>query len=302
MSASLTAEQRTLVDETILRSFDALGRSPLKLNDIAWHVTEQCKQLAGGTYEFYRWCDAAMQRLKREGRVELVRGAGGGWIRTSGKATRKGPAKRKAAAKRKTQANANKQAKVRRKAPAKRKAPARAKTRPKAAARAKRPKAAARAKRPKAAARAKAPNSSPVKTTPKASAGAKTPTKASVKASGSYAPFRIDDIGGPPLGDRGSVRLSFFDWGWLEKQHGSIEIEGYYMNGPGVEGLVRAVMFANKIASKNVEGDSEGDACLLYFTDVQAATHVARLAAAMMKDRTQLAEAITIARKHGFEE
>jgi hypothetical protein len=74
------------------------------------------------------------------------------------------------------------------------------------------------------------------------------------------------------------------------------------INGPGVEGLVRAVMFANKIASHDVEGDSEGDACLLYFTNVKTATHVAQLAAAMIKDRTQLAKAIQIAREQGFED
>jgi len=98
------------------------------------------------------------------------------------------------------------------------------------------------------------------------------------------------------------VRLSFFDWSWLEKQHGSIEIDGYYMNGPGVEGLVQAVMFENKIESDDVEGDSEGDACLLYFTTVELATRVAELAAAMIKDRTQLAKTITIARAQGFED
>ncbi|HEX7703787.1 MAG TPA: hypothetical protein VF403_23765 [Kofleriaceae bacterium] len=119
--------------------------------------------------------------------------------------------------------------------------------------------------------------------------------KAPAKVGDSYAPFTIDELGD-------TVRLSFFDCDWLEKQHGSIEIDGYYMNGPGVEGLVQAVMFANKIESDDVEGDSEGDACLLNFTDVKLATRVAQLAAAMIKDRTQLAKTIKVAREEGFED
>jgi hypothetical protein len=129
----------------------------------------------------------------------------------------------------------------------------------------------------------------------KQKAVAKPKKKASAKPVVSYAPFTIADMGD-------TVRLSFFDWEWLEKQHGSIEIDGYYMNGPGVEGLVQAVMFANKIANDDVESDSEGDACLLYFTNVNLATRVAELAAAMIKDRTQLAKTIEIAREQGFED
>jgi len=74
------------------------------------------------------------------------------------------------------------------------------------------------------------------------------------------------------------------------------------MNGPGVEGLVQAVMFANKIESDDIEGDSEGDACLLYFPNVALATRVGQLAAAMIKDRAQLAKTIEIARAEGFED
>ena len=162
------------------------------------------------------------------------------------------------------------------------------------------------AKKPKKARAKKAPTKakkSPAKAKKapaKAKAKKKAPAKAkqtvAAKPAGSVAPFKIDDIA-----DRG-VRLSFFDWSWLEKQHGSIEIDGYYMNGPGVEGLVQAVMFANKIESDDIEGDSEGDACLLYFPNVALATRVGELAAAMIKDRAQLAKTITIAREEGFED
>ena len=142
----------------------------------------------------------------------------------------------------------------------------------------------------------KAPAKAKAKAKAKKKAPAKPKQTASAKPSGSVAPFTIDDIAG-----RG-VRLSFFDWDWLEKQHGSIEIDGYYMNGPGVEGLVQAVMFANKIETDDVEGDSEGDACLLYFPNVALATRVGELAAAMIKDRAQLAKSITLAREEGFED
>jgi hypothetical protein len=146
----------------------------------------------------------------------------------------------------------------------------------------------ASAKAKKAPAKPKAKKKAPAKAQPKQTVAA--------KPAGSVAPFTIDDIAG-----RG-VRLSFFDWSWLEKQHGSIEVDGYYMNGPGVEGLVQAVMFANKIESDDIEGDSEGDACLLYFPNVALATRVGELAAAMIKDRAQLAKTITIAREEGFED
>ena len=123
----------------------------------------------------------------------------------------------------------------------------------------------------------------------------KAAAKPKQKPADGYAPFTINAIGD-------TVRLSFFDWEWLEKKHGSIEIDGYYMNGPGVEGLVRAVMFANDIPTDEIEGDSEGDACLLYFTQADLATRVAHLAAAVIKDRAQLAKTIEIARDQGFED
>ncbi len=115
------------------------------------------------------------------------------------------------------------------------------------------------------------------------------------KVAAASAPFVIDDLGD-------IIRVSFFDWEWLVEHYGSNEIDGYYMNGPGVEGLVRAVMFANDIAQDDAEGDSEGDACLLNFTEMALAIRVAELAAAMIKDRVQLAKTIELAREQGFED
>jgi hypothetical protein len=259
MAASLTAEQRKLVAHAILRSFDALGPAPKKLAELVWYLWDQCKgALPGSTYELHRWCEAAVQRLKREGSLELVRGAGGGWKR--------GSRKTRAVKASETRAMAKKTAKAKKKVPAKKPAVKKAKK-----------------------ATAKPKKKAPVKA-------------ADVATPASYAPFTIDDFSNDPAFAGRSVRLSFFDWEWLEKQHGSIELDGYYMNGPGVEGLVQAVMFTNKIDTDEVEGDSEGDACLLYFPNVKAATRVAQLAAIMMKDRKQLAKAIEIARDQGFED
>lgn len=243
MSTSLTPAQRSLVERAILASFAALGRSPLKLADFEWYVHQQCRTaLPGGGYDLYRWCDAAVQRLKREGHIELVRGAGGGWKRVAPSKLGKSKAMQ-----------------------------AKAKVSPKKAA-------------PKKAA--------PKKTAPKKAA----PRRAKPPASqASFAPFVIDQLDD-------TVRLSFFDWDWLEKTHGSIELDDYYLNGPGVEGLVRAVMWKNKINGDDVEGDSEGDACLLYFDDLETATRVGVLAAAMIVDRAKLAKAIEIAREEGFED
>jgi hypothetical protein len=134
----------------------------------------------------------------------------------------------------------------------------------------------------------------PVKQPPAAQAVAST-------AASPYAPFTIHNARDTQWKD---VRLSFYDWAWLENTHGSITIDGYYMNGYGVEGLVRAVMFANEIDpdGNGIEGNSEGDTCLLHFTSLELATKVAHLAAAMIKDPTRLAEMIQIARDQGFED
>ncbi|MHC6657021.1 hypothetical protein [Aeromonas salmonicida] len=39
------------------------------------------------------------------------------------------------------------------------------------------------------------------------------------------------------------VRLSFDDWGLFQMIYGSYTVDGYYMNGYGVEGLVKAALF-----------------------------------------------------------
>jgi hypothetical protein len=122
-----------------------------------------------------------------------------------------------------------------------------------------------------------------------------------LKVASSHAPFDVHDLLASQWND---VRLSFHDWEWLERTHGSIEIDGYYMNGPGVEGLVRAVMVTNNLDpdAAGIDYDSEGDACHIHFKSLALANQVAALANAMIGDRAKLADAIEVARELGFED
>ena len=41
----------------------------------------------------------------------------------------------------------------------------------------------------------------------------------------------------------GDVRLLFGNWEWLDNAMGGDSFEGYYLNGYGVEGIIRAGVF-----------------------------------------------------------
>lgn len=100
------------------------------------------------------------------------------------------------------------------------------------------------------------------------------------------------------------VRLSFDDWGLFQMIYGSDTVDGYYMNGYGVEGLVKAALFDNQI-DPDGEGfnyDSEGDTCYIHFTTLELAIRVAHIASSMIKDKDHLMKAIKIARAEGFED
>ena len=125
-----------------------------------------------------------------------------------------------------------------------------------------------------------------------------------------YAPFCVGDMRGRPHDDETPpFHLMFHDWDWLfaaYAAHLDAEgyIDGYYMNGPNVEGLVRAVRFASgRYPDKSgLFFNSEGDTCIVQFGELEEAVHVAELAADMIKDRQKLLAAITIARDQGFED
>jgi len=125
-----------------------------------------------------------------------------------------------------------------------------------------------------------------------------------------YAPFHLGDGRGRPFHNDGTppFLLMFYDWNWLFTTYAADlsgeAINGYYMNGPGVEGLVRAVRFAIG-RYPDVSGifpNSEGDTCLVQLETLDEAVHVAELAADMIKDRSKLLAAIKIARDQGFED
>jgi hypothetical protein len=125
-----------------------------------------------------------------------------------------------------------------------------------------------------------------------------------------YAPFCLGDMRGRPRDDETPpFHLMFYDWKWLFATYDAdLDAEGFidgcYMNGPNVEGLVRAVRFASGRYpdESGMITNSEGDTCIVQFGELDEAVHVAELAAEMIKDRQKLLAAIAIARDRGFED
>ena len=64
------------------------------------------------------------------------------------------------------------------------------------------------------------------------------------------------------------IRLSFSDWDWLKATYGSDGIEGYYFNGPGVEGLVKAARMDAGLdpEAEGIDYNSEGGTCYIHFS------------------------------------
>lgn len=116
-----------------------------------------------------------------------------------------------------------------------------------------------------------------------------------------FAPFKLHDCRATEWAD---VRLSFDDWGWLHELVGADSIDGYYLNGYGVEGLVRAALVGAGVdaESDDIEGNSEGDTCYMHFKSLAGAVTAATAAAAMMKTRDSIAAMVSVAREHGFED
>lgn len=120
-----------------------------------------------------------------------------------------------------------------------------------------------------------------------------------------FAPFELQT--GSDTESR-TVQLQFVDWDWIQSAYNDCYLDGYideyYLNGPGVEGLVKAVLFMNGIAPElpGIDYDSEADACLIYFEDLDLATRVADMASEMLNDPQKLREAVGIAREHDFDD
>lgn len=119
-----------------------------------------------------------------------------------------------------------------------------------------------------------------------------------------YAPFEVLNAQGA-LSD---FIVQFHDWDWLFSTYNADvddgSIDGYYMNGPGVEGLVKATMMTAGInADKSgISYNSEGDTCFIQFKNLDEAVRIAEIAANMIKDRKSLLAMIRAARSLGFED
>lgn len=114
-----------------------------------------------------------------------------------------------------------------------------------------------------------------------------------------FAPFVLHDCRQSKWND---LRLEFSNWAWLHKQCGGNELDEYYLNGYGVEGLVMAARQLNGLDpdSPAMNRNSEGDACYIHFSDFDEAVQTAEISAKMIRDMKLLREAVATAKEHGF--
>jgi hypothetical protein len=100
------------------------------------------------------------------------------------------------------------------------------------------------------------------------------------------------------------VRLSFDAWDWLHGMCGGDTVEGYYLNGYGVQGLVMACRLHAGLSpeAEGIHYDSEGDTCFIHFSRMEDAIETARLASEMFKDRSKVVAMIAVARANGLED
>jgi hypothetical protein len=99
------------------------------------------------------------------------------------------------------------------------------------------------------------------------------------------------------------VRLEFSDWDWMQACYGEC-VDDFYLNGPGVEGLIKAARHAAGLAvdSESIHYNSEGDACYIHFVSMEEAVETAKLAASMISSREQMIATIAVARQNGWED
>lgn len=79
------------------------------------------------------------------------------------------------------------------------------------------------------------------------------------------------------------IRLEFSDWDWIHSRYGD-SIDDYYLNGPGVQGLVFATRMVNGLEpiSDTMDPNSEGDTCYIHFTSMDEVVQTADLCAKMI--------------------
>ncbi len=120
------------------------------------------------------------------------------------------------------------------------------------------------------------------------------------KDSTTFAPFILHNALDTEWKD---VRLEFSDWDWVQSHYGET-FEGYYLNGPGVEGLVKAVRFSSGLAAEpdSIHYNSEGSTCYIHFESLSEAVKTARLAAAMISSEAEMVTMIALAQQHGWDD
>jgi len=117
----------------------------------------------------------------------------------------------------------------------------------------------------------------------------------------SFFPFELDDQRDSEWKD---VRLSFHDWDWLHQLCGGEDVDGYYLNGYGMQGLVQACCVHAGLSAEmqGVHYNSEGDTCYLHFSSLDDAVQVATLAFAMIHDVAQIKAMVAVARANHLED
>jgi hypothetical protein len=116
-----------------------------------------------------------------------------------------------------------------------------------------------------------------------------------------FAPFALQDSRATKWKD---LRLTFDDWGAITELAGDESVDGYYLNGYGVEGLVKGAMVAAGIdvESDAIDWNSVGDTCNIHFKDYDTALSAAAAAHKMLASREALVAAVAAAREGGFED
>ncbi len=114
-----------------------------------------------------------------------------------------------------------------------------------------------------------------------------------------FAPFVLHDARNTKWKD---VRLEFSNWDWLHDFCAGDSIGGYYLNGPGVEGLVVATRLLNDLepTPDTMHLNSEGDTCYIHFSDFDEAVRTATLCVNMIKNKALLQQAALTAAENGF--
>lgn len=115
-----------------------------------------------------------------------------------------------------------------------------------------------------------------------------------------FQPFTFVDNSQSKWGD---LRVSFDNWEWLKETHGD-DIDGYYLNGYGVQGLVLAARLLKGLPAytPTMELNSEGDTCYLIFQSYDEAIETIQIASEMINNKSFLLQSIKVAKHHRLNE